>query len=129
MSGVLAAPVSALHDGGVQLPSFDSFDQVGGIGTALPDPVDAHPADPVFEDWAHPAHDAATSIPATAGSTSSVTSDSPWGCLGIGPHNDGPTAEYRCRAVSFCCLDTSIYLRFLPLGDCAAGFAVPPICP
>ncbi|MCB9440573.1 MAG: hypothetical protein H6523_10035 [Mycolicibacterium sp.] len=58
VSGVLAAPVSALHDGGVQLPSFDSFDQVGGIGTALPDPVDAHPADPVFEDWAHPAHDA-----------------------------------------------------------------------
>ena len=56
----------------------------------------------------------ARSIPATAGSTSSVTSDSPWGCLGIGPHNDGPTAEYRCRAVSFCCLDTSIYLRFLP---------------
>ena len=67
VSGVLAAPVSALHDGGVQLPSFDSFDQVGGIGTALPDPVDAHPADPVFEDWAHPAHDAGQVDPGHGG--------------------------------------------------------------
>lgn len=56
--GTVAGALATPHDVGVQLPSFDTFDQVGVDAGSIVDPVDAQLGAPLFDDFAHPVHDA-----------------------------------------------------------------------